>query len=42
VDNRFWGEIVRKKGLKAMRVDNLGFKIHQASVWCFLKWTGEH
>ncbi|MHA1407680.1 MAG: hypothetical protein ACTSSG_09925 [Candidatus Heimdallarchaeaceae archaeon] len=31
------GEIVRKKGLKAIAVDSSGFKILQASVWCFLK-----
>ncbi|MHA1401206.1 MAG: hypothetical protein ACTSQE_12725 [Candidatus Heimdallarchaeaceae archaeon] len=33
------GEVVRKKGLKAMVVDSSGFKIRQASVWCFLKWA---
>ncbi|UJG43927.1 MAG: hypothetical protein K9W46_01785 [Candidatus Heimdallarchaeum endolithica] len=33
------GEIVRKKGLKAMAVDSSGFKIRQASVWRFLKWS---
>jgi len=30
---------VRKKGLKAMAVDSSGFKICQASVWRFLKWS---
>jgi len=30
---------VRKKGLKAMAVDSSGFKIRQASVWRFLKWS---
>ncbi|MHA1205308.1 MAG: transposase [Candidatus Heimdallarchaeaceae archaeon] len=33
------GEIVRKKGLKSMAVDSSGFKIRQASVWRFLKWS---
>jgi len=32
-------EIVRKKGLKALSVDSSGFKIRQASVWRFLKWS---
>ncbi|MHA1401852.1 MAG: hypothetical protein ACTSQE_15995 [Candidatus Heimdallarchaeaceae archaeon] len=32
------GEVVKKKGLKAMTVDSSGFKIRQASVWSFLKW----
>ncbi|UJG42726.1 MAG: hypothetical protein K9W46_10080 [Candidatus Heimdallarchaeum endolithica] len=34
-------EIVRKKGLKAMSVGSSGFKIRQASVLRFLKWSRE-
>ncbi|MHA1868174.1 MAG: hypothetical protein ACTSXD_09020 [Candidatus Heimdallarchaeaceae archaeon] len=32
-------EVVKKKGLKAMVVNISGFKIRQASLWRFLKWS---
>jgi len=32
-------EIMRKKGLKAMSMGSSGFKIRQASIWRFLKWS---
>jgi len=32
------GEVIKKKGLKAMVGESSGFKIRQTSVWRFLKW----
>jgi len=39
VNNKFRERNSEKKGLKAMPVDNSGFKIRQSSVWRFLKWS---